>query len=531
MTRLELEIHDDVVSALTKIKSINDEGIDLIIPEGSILFDSIINLKLLKKESDKALKVIHFETKDEIGITLLEMLEGEETTDTLTNFEEVVSPDQDQEQRSENVGEFQDSEVNQQHTVKSKFKKLSFSMPSNMFNKSKNKLIWIVGLVLVGAIGFGIFTYISKLPRASIDLIVNSETLTKSIQIKVRNGVSTSASDKIVRGLVVSTNTTVTTSAPTTGQKFIGNKATGTIKIFNKTTEPKTFKKGQVVIYSGKSKDLNFTLDEEVTIPSRTETPPADPLSGSPTVTWGENTVDVHSDNIGPDYNISSSQDLEVKGQKSSDFTAVNTESFTGGTSKSVKIVLQADKTKLSADTAKTITEQAQTDLLAKVANGQKYIQGSVKSTISSETFNKNVNDETDTLQLTQTITAEGLIYYQTDMDRLLDQLVKDFIPKGFALSDKERETSVQVLGSTATTVLNNNEADLQVTLKAFIIPDITEDKIKQDIMGMTPQQANDYLNNINNVKSFALSITPTVPFFTNIPKDLDRIDVSIERQ
>lgn len=34
MTRLELEIHDDALAAVNKIKSLNDSGVELIIPEG-----------------------------------------------------------------------------------------------------------------------------------------------------------------------------------------------------------------------------------------------------------------------------------------------------------------------------------------------------------------------------------------------------------------------------------------------------------------------------------------------------------------
>src|SRR3990170_649852 len=75
MTKLELEIHDDALSTINKIKNLNDSGIELIIPEGSILFDNIISLKLISQAAEKNQKIIQFTTADEIGMSLIAMLE------------------------------------------------------------------------------------------------------------------------------------------------------------------------------------------------------------------------------------------------------------------------------------------------------------------------------------------------------------------------------------------------------------------------------------------------------------------------
>src|SRR3972149_8916523 len=75
MTKLELEIHDDALSTLNKIRNLNDSGIELIVPEGSILFDNIISLKLISQAADKNQKIIQFTTTDETGTSLIAMLE------------------------------------------------------------------------------------------------------------------------------------------------------------------------------------------------------------------------------------------------------------------------------------------------------------------------------------------------------------------------------------------------------------------------------------------------------------------------
>src|SRR3989304_1532278 len=75
MTKLELEVHDDALSAINKIKNLNDSGIELVIPEGSILFDNIISLKLISQAAEKNQKIIQFTTTDETGASLIAMLE------------------------------------------------------------------------------------------------------------------------------------------------------------------------------------------------------------------------------------------------------------------------------------------------------------------------------------------------------------------------------------------------------------------------------------------------------------------------
>src|SRR3990167_5181055 len=79
MTRLELQIHDDVIASLNKIEEINDSGIELVIPEGSILFENILNLKLLNQQAVKLGKTIQFETIDELGSNLISMLDDSQT--------------------------------------------------------------------------------------------------------------------------------------------------------------------------------------------------------------------------------------------------------------------------------------------------------------------------------------------------------------------------------------------------------------------------------------------------------------------
>ena len=84
MTKIELQIHDNVITTLQKIRSINDSGVDLVIPEGSVLFENILNLKLIEKYGEERDISIQMSTESEVGSNLLSMLNGKGAGETFT---------------------------------------------------------------------------------------------------------------------------------------------------------------------------------------------------------------------------------------------------------------------------------------------------------------------------------------------------------------------------------------------------------------------------------------------------------------
>jgi len=505
MTKIELEIFDDLIVTLNKIRAVNDSGIELHIPEGSPILDNIVSLKLLKKETENMQKILHFVTKDTAGLELLSQLQ-EEQTDTLV------------EQEVDKIHESSAIEPNSKKTV--------FKFPTIKFPKLSVRFPVIALVLLVsGAALFAGGWYLYNLPKAEVTIVVSSESLSKGLPVKVKDGVSTSAEQKTLRGYIFKSTLTETKEMETTGEKTVGKSAKGKIKIFNKTTEEKTFKKGQTVTYEDDDEnDFTFTTDEEVTVSAR-----VDNIDG--TITSGEKEISVTASNIGENYNIKSGETLSIKDQKSADFSAVSVENFTGGKSEKVKVVAQADLTKLSSDVTAVLKQKALEDLKFKLGLTQKIIEGTIQTKVVEETFNHKVNDETEKVILTQNVEASALVYSSVDMDELLDSLLESFVPSGYVLSSKDKVVNIEVLGNSATTVLKENEADVQLTIKTYIVADITESGIKDSIKGKGLEEAKKVLDEVRNVNSYALNLNPSIPLLSFIPKDTNRITVDIKRE
>ena len=108
--------------------------------------------------------------------------------------------------------------------------------------------------------------------------------------------------------------------------------------------------------------------------------------------------------------------------------------------------------------------------------------------------------------------------------------LLEGFIPSGFELSDEEKDTNVEILGNTDATVLNLSQADLQVTIKAFVIPEIDEKQLLEDLVGVSISEAEKILGKVRNVDNYEIKLDPNIPFLRRIPGNVDNITLKVKR-
>ena len=228
MTKVTLEIHDDILKTLFKLENINDTGIDLEIPEGSVLFDNILNLKLIEKEAEKKGIIVHFTTKDPVGNNLITMLSDEEEPQTNLLAEMNV--------------------LESEPPMKTPKKFSPPKLPKINVNASKTARPLLFGVILATLL-FGITIYLTRTQKAIIDIKVSSQPLARSVTVKVLAGQSSDTTKNVLAGTKVSTTLESTKEMATTGEKLIGIKSKGDIKIYNNTESDKKFKKGTTVSY------------------------------------------------------------------------------------------------------------------------------------------------------------------------------------------------------------------------------------------------------------------------------------------
>lgn len=508
MTKIELEIHDDVLRTINKIKNVNDQGVELVIPEGSVLFDNIINLKLIEQQAESMDISVQFSTEDEAGNKLISDLEG--TSE---------SPYQPDELTAQNTLPVSSGKKMQIQLPKIHFKFPRISLPG----KRVPIFLIILLLLILGAYVF----YGTKTPKASAKIMLSASPLTRSITIKVKLDATTSQATNLLKGTGVETSLQASGEADTTGEKLIGEKAEGKVIIYNKSSDEITLKKGAELLYEEDNTDYKFSMDSETSIPASHQES-SDP--GSPLIP-GEKEANVTAQDIGSGYNVDKNKALSVTKYRKSVLEAKAKDDFEGGKADKVKVVSELDRTNLSKKLLDQNIEGANIALKSKLTSPNKLITGAVGTTITKEAFSHAVGDQTDKLTLEQTVTIKGLTYSDTELNAMLNKQIDDKAPSGYAISKKDWVVKVEVLGNSTNSVLSATEADLQVTLKTLVVPIVDKDNIKKSIAGKSSSEAEKILGSVKDVKDYELTISPAVPFFKRVPKDISRIEVTVENE
>ena len=507
MIKIELQQTDNVLTTINKIKAVSDENIELVIPKESVLFENILNLKLIQQQSEKIQKTVGLTTEDEIGNILLDSLSGKEIGYLLENFEtgqELPEPEKKLE------------------LPKPKLPRLK--IPSLKKLIKGPVVILIILVILAGSFVF----YGMTVPKAKASITVGSQPFTRSITVKVKADASTGVEEMILRGTKITTTIEESMEIETTGTKIVGEKAEGEIKIYNRTTSEIELEKGDKVTYKGKSTDLHYYLKDDVEIPEST---PEDPLIAESKMVPGEASVKIEAEEIGDAHNIDENKSLEFSDYDTDELVAKTKEEISGGKSEELKIVAEEDRTNLSNELRSISLQKAEDSIKNKLGMGQNLIERSTQTKITSESFSADIDEEAEKLSLTQKVEGEALVYTENDLNNFITEYFKNVIPENHYMPDKDKEIKVEILGESTNSTLNAGEADIQVTLRSIVIPDIKEDEVKENLKGKTDEEAKNIIEGLKNVEYYEFSISPVVPFFSKVPNDTERIEVVIVKE
>lgn len=520
MVTVKLEIHDDLVSAIKKITSQADTAVEVEIPEGSVLFDNVINLKVIEKEAERAGKTITVVTDDPVGYELLAFSD----TDTDDFVSKTIPLGNSTTTKTSKVS---DRKI---LPISFKFPKIVFGMPSLRFLKSGRgigmKIIGLLPILLIlGVLGYLVFWV---WPSATVDVTVKSDKFTKSLPVKVLKDTPTSADDKILSGTGITTVVSETKSFETTGEKIVGEKASGEIKIYNRTTSEKKFEEGDEVYYEDDDDKYYFEIREDVTVPAAETTEPINPEDDL-IITPGEATVEVRAKEIGGKYNIDKDKTIKFEDISTSEVIGETNEDIDGGSSDTVKVVAQEDIDQLSAQVLEELVSKAEEAIKDKESKSQKIILGSYLTNVTSETFSAELDEETEELELTTELSITALSYSEDSLKQMFNKYIEELTPEGYEISDEDKELRIEVLGNSDASILNSNEADLQVTLKATALPIIDEEEIKQNIVGKTFAQAQKVLGSIKNIENYEIKTNFAIPLISRMPTNPENIEVNVK--
>ncbi len=433
-TALYLEVDEDITSAIDKLTKIDGTSVQVVAPKRSTMLQSIINLKLLKKAAADAGKELVLVTGDRVthdlagrvglavapSIGAKPVLAEPETLKPPTN-EDIIEDDEDETPppmpatvvplaaaaakrpplfSRKDVVDKPAASVAEAGAVAAESVKSSGAPKVPNFNLLKRRLLW-VGLAVALIAGYVLF--MALFTKANVTLYAAGSKVQIDANFAVDTNGATDTAAGVIGGQAISNAKDLSGSFAPTGQKDVGSKASGTVTIQNcEDTSVYPLAAGNTLISQG----LSFTTNEAVNIPAGTFT------NGGKNCTSSTVSVPVTAAQNGNKYNLTNATFTSAK--LTSNFKLTGAQ-MSGGISKTITVVTQADIDKAQADLLTKDKDSAETNLKGKVPSGYQAMPDSLQAAPGTASSSPAVDQEASSATLTLPVTYTLLTVKKSD--------------------------------------------------------------------------------------------------------------------
>lgn len=307
-------------------------------------------------------------------------------------------------------------------------------------------------------------------------------------------------------------------SAPTTGTLTVGDKAAGTVIIYNRTLSAKTLPKGTLI----KAENLNFSLNEEIKIASASSQEKAD---FSITLEPAKAEAKVTAEKIGSDSNLGANTKFSVANFGQDSLVATSNSAFSGGSSEQVAAVSQTDMDNLQTKLKTELQAELQKDLGLKDTPDNRAIPVGDPEVTEAE-FSAKVGDTADKLSLTLGLDQP---IYTFKLDDILAIAAQNPIqpPPQTTLLPSLTQVSV-----TNTQVTEAGVATVKAKVIYHYLPNADIQAVKSHLLGRPPAATMDYLHSLPQFDRAESSIRPKLPLgLSSYPLIPQNIAVTIAPQ
>ncbi|GEM_PF-1153981 len=565
---LYLEADEEITSIVDRLKATTATNIALVIPKRATLLQSIVNLKLLKKQGEDLRKEISLVTTDrmgrnlaaQVGLTVYQRIEQrnipikkkpqikrpaylghigykQTTRRPLTVFERdkkrIPFVDLSLRQKKANgsinipitkktpsesfatkkmVADVSPEKVATMKTVVPKVPSVlgyKIRAAKNFAGKLNLKIIGIFilfGLFILAFVAFLI------LPSATVKANLNTEEIKYNLDLIISSKATEVNFEKnIVPGQIVDNTQEIEENFEATGKKDAGTKASGIMTIINKTGDI------QPLVKTTQFKDNKtgkiFRTEKDVIVPKATVNSEGETIPG-------QTSVRVIADKPGEEYNVAASQFtiIKLEASKRNLVYGISEDKMTGGTSNIVAVVSKNDIKKAKSTTYRKILEVAKTELQKQTPENltldEKLIKGNVIEAKPSVAQDQQATKFSYFLKI-KFIT---LAYDSNQIRQLAQEKIEN-------LTAKDKKVIPESIEITYTkTKLNPKKETITTLVKinAKTIGRIDEAKLKTELKGRNEQETESYLKNLAEFRDASVSFWPF--WVKSIPSNASRV-------
>ena len=540
-----VDIDDEITTIIDKVRASEGKIIALVLPKRASVFQSVVNMKLLKRAAESAKRHIVLVTTEAnlmplagaVGLHVAPTPQSKPEIPPATKVpvdDDLDEPVDESEFTADNAGdqpvgdlakrtghvvaasapetvELDDDEAEEEDKPRHQKKNHRLAVPN--FNRFRLRLVLVALLLIIAVVGFYVANIV--LPKAVIAITTNSSTV--NVQINPTLDTKATALDavkEIVPAKAEQQKKTLSQQVAATGQKNTGDTASGNVDMTYTDCVPFSGSPATLPAGSGLSTNgLTFITQEDAHFSF-------DHPAGS-CIYYTANNISIVAQSAGTKYNVSNAP-FTVAGR--SDISANG--SASGGTDNIVTVISQTDidgaKKKLSSQDTSAIqaalADQLRTDgLYPLTATFQ-----AGKPTVSTD---KNAGDQAANVTVTEAITYSMYGVKQSDLDTLIKANVSTQIDtKNQAILNDGMDQATVTLGSTSGT-----QVQISLQTSATVGPDLNVEQIKQQSVGKQIGDVKSAINTIPGVQSVDVSLSPF--WVSTVPTNLHQITVTIDKR
>lgn len=551
-----VDIDDEITGIIDKLKASDGKVVALVLPKRASVFQSIVNMKLLKRAADSSKKnavLITSEagllplagaaglhvaksltSKPEIPVGPSMAEDAEETVDESEADEPTINPDQ-------TVGELAGAGAaavppteNGMETIALDDEELppeavtaatpkTFEPPKSKKDKklkipdfNRFRLLLILGALILILLVIGI-VMAAGFSKATINIKTDATNVNVNQNLGLSTSARTAASDgSSVPAKLEQLQKTYTQQVPTTGQKNNGNKASGSVTMSGQTCgtipngNPTDVPAGTGVSANGQTyitqQDTTFSYNggpKKGCLPFQADNPT--PITAQ-SAGAGSNTPN------GTSFSVAGRSDISASGSAS------------GGTDNIVQSVNQNDinsaKSKISTnDTAAKQSVESQTR-----SDGYYPIEATFTTGTPNVTSSAQVGDVASTVTVTETVNYTIFGVHQSDLKTILTSNINSQI-------DSSKQNILDDGLGSAVFIVNSQSAtgaSLSMSTKAVVGPQLNTQTIKTAAAGQKAGAIKGQLSSNPDVTSVDVHFSPF--WVSSAPKKTSRIVVNIAK-
>jgi len=527
-----IDADEEITSVISKIKKTKSSKVFIVIPKGSIILGSIVNLKMLKKHEKNFNKDIKIVTTDSMGRHLASQV-GFEVVHSLDDKEIDEHDDSfvkdgpkidfipnkkisDEKKNEQDDGpkiifkEIKEEDTSKEISPKKDIAKSDEGKPV----KEKKKISKTLKRVLI-SFGFlsaviGILALMFILPKATIYVSPRAEEIRENVSLEAL--LDTKDNNSFSGSLVEATEES-SKNFQATGKKNVGEKAKGVIIVYNEwdSTAQPLVSGTRFISSDGKL----FKTTIAVNVPG-TKVEQGQIVAGTAN-------VNVEADQPGDNYNIGSAT-FSIPGlpsNKQDKIYGKSINSMSGGYIKEVKVVSSKDiedaKNSLNEELASRLKEN-----LKKQAKDTKILEAAFKDGNVEENFSAKEGQEAEefSLKIKKGLWTVG--FNEKKSEEMIAAKIKETLSDDKELIEGKLENiEYKVIDETKEKGLS-----LSVSAVAFATKKLELSKAKYEIPGKTKEEAIEYFKQNKEIMDVKVDLWPF--WVKKIPLNRSRIEIKV---